>query len=79
MGRNFTQGGRQRLFAKTSVIAENGGIKNTEAKILIYTPKGEFVHKGDIIFATGKSVSMEKPTVKGGFDMGKYIISKKIY
>lgn len=26
---NFTQGGRQRLFAKTSVIAENGGIKNT--------------------------------------------------
>ena len=75
---NFTQGGRQRLFAKTSVIAENGGIKNTEAKILIYTPKGEFVHKGDIIFATGKSVSMEKPTVKGGFDMGKYIISKNL-
>jgi len=72
----FTKSGRQRLTADCDEIYTENGFEKADFKIMVYTPKGEFVYIGDEIAVKGRAADLKEPSVKGGFDMGRYVLSK---
>jgi competence protein ComEC len=72
----FTKSGRQRIVAGCDEIYSEYGFEEADFKIMVYTPKGEFVDIGDEIAVKGIAADLKEPSVKGGFDMGRYVLSK---